>query len=158
MIPRMVHMVQEDHAKLRSVALKIVRAYGCGVRDNACKTKAVYEYVVRNFHWQEDPILEETLMWPKAFVTEMESRPPVYADCASVNTALVSLLGALGIRAVFVFGSDGQSAGDGEPLIYHVWSGVPMDGKMFYLEPTVPCPAGRARKFASMFVRDPWDA
>jgi hypothetical protein len=155
MIPRMVEFVQADHAKVRDYAVEIIRDSGCAVRDIACQAKAIYEHVLDRFFWLEDPVLEETLYRPTAFAREMKEKGRVYADCASVNTALLALLGAVGIRGVFVFGSDGKRD-RGEPVVFHVWSGLAINGKMFFFEPTSYLPAGKAHKYKETFVVDPW--
>lgn len=155
MIPRMAEIVRKDHARVREYTVDILRGSGCNVRDQKCQTKAIYDYVTKRFHWLEDPIQEETLLWPTRFMRDMADKGVVYADCASVNTALVALLGSVGIRASFVFGGDGHRDVSGEPVVYHVWTMVDL-GKPFYLEPTEYLPAGRARRFKFMQVIDPW--
>jgi len=156
MVPRMVDIVREEHAKLREAAIDIVREARCGGRDHACQAKAIYDWTLARVEWIEDPNLEETLIYPTRLLRDMLGRPPAYADCASLNCFLVAMLGSIGIKAAFVFGSDGTVDTDGEPIVYHVWTVVPIDGKSFYLEPTVPCPAGKAKRHPAMYVRDPW--
>ena len=156
MVPRMTEIVRKDHARVREFAVEILRSSACPVRDQKCQAKALYDYVVKRFYWIEDPVQEETLLWPVRFMREMMDHKVVHADCASVNTALVALMGSVGIRASFVFGGDGQTDASGEPVIYHVWSMVEFDGKPFYFEPTEYLPAGRARRFRYMVQVDPW--
>jgi len=155
MIPRMVEVVRKDHAKVREYVVEILRPSGCGVKDQMCHTKKIYDYIIKRFYWIEDPVEEETLLWPTRFMREMWEKGTVYADCASVNTCLVALLGSVGIRASFVFGGDGQRDEHGEQVVYHVWSMIDF-GKPFYLEPTEYLPAGRAKQFAYMEVVSPW--
>ena len=155
MIPRMIEIVREEHAQVRQAAVDAIGQAQCGGKDQACQAKAIYDWVLSRAQWIQDPALEETLIYPTRLIREM-ANPPAYADCASLNMLLVALLGSVGIRAAFVFGSDGYKDADGEPIIYHVWTMVPIDGKFFYLEPTVPCPAGKAKKYSAMYVQDPW--
>lgn len=155
MIPRMVEIVRQEHGKVKQAAHNVIRTSGCPVRDHQCHARAIYEWVLERFYWIDDPVLEETLVWPDRFVKEIEEEGQVLCDCASVNMALVALLGSIGIKAVFVFGGDGKREGS-EPIVYHVWTGVPLDGEMYYLEPTAYMPAGKARRYPKMIVVDPW--
>jgi len=156
MIPLMVRMVKEDHAKVRPMTLDIIQGSECGVREIPCQVQAIYNYVVERFFWIDDPVLEETLYWPHRFADEMKQRGMVYADCASVNTFLNALLGSIGIRGLFVLGSDG-GYDHGEPMLYHVWTAVILDGRPFFLEPTAYLPAGEAHRYRKMFFVDPWE-
>jgi hypothetical protein len=151
----MEEIVRQAHAGMRDDAVEILRESGCPVRDHACQTKAIYDYILSHFYWVDDPVLEETLLWPEAFMRQIKEQGRVYSDCASVNVALLSLLGAIGIRGKFVFGSDGLRQG-GEPVVYHVWSMVEIEGKPFYLEPTAYLPAGKAHRYKRMYTVDPW--
>ncbi|MBU3919662.1 MAG: aminotransferase class IV, partial [Alphaproteobacteria bacterium] len=102
MIPRMVEIVRQEHAATRPWTTKILRDSGCPVRDEECHARAIYEWVLERFYWVNDPVLEETLLWPVRFLKEIDENGMVLADCASVNTALVAMLGAVGIKAVFI--------------------------------------------------------
>jgi len=151
----MVEIVRQEHALTRPWVTKILRDSGCPVRDEKCHARAIYEWVLDRFYWVNDPVLEETLVWPVRFLKEIDEHGSVLADCASVNMALVSLLGAVGIRAVFMFGGDGATEGS-DPVVYHVWTGMQFDGKDYFLEPTAYLPAGRAHRWPKMFAKDPW--
>jgi hypothetical protein len=159
MIPRMIEAVRTDHANnaVRTLALEIVRSAGCGERDTLCMATAIYDYVNRHSFWIDDPVLEETLLWPRKFVEEMVGRGVVYADCASLNTAILSMLGAVGIRGAFVFAGDGRRD-RGEPVFYHVFSMTMVNGKPFYMEPTLHLAPGKKPeiRYKETIVVDPF--
>jgi len=158
MIPRMVEAVREDHADpvVRGTAVEVIRKAGCLERDEACFAAALYNHVNRRFFWTDDPVLEETFLWPRRFVAEMNGKGKVYADCASVNAAIIALLGAVGSKAAFYFVGDGQRD-RGERIFYHVMTVMVVHGKPFFFEPTLHLEPGTAPpRYRDHMVVNPW--
>jgi hypothetical protein len=127
------------------------------------------------FMWVNDPVMEETFIWPRRFARDLRKAGPVkgtpdprkrvLADCASVNAILISLLGAIGIRAAFVFVGDGVKE-RGEHVVYHVFTVIrdfdrsATDKRVkppLYLEPTIGYPAGEADQYPKMIVENPYE-
>lgn len=95
-------------AKIRNLAIQIIRDEGVAERDKHGEIVAIHRYVMRHLRYVKDPLWYEFVTYPETLAFERAD-----GDCDDHVVLEAALLGALGIPSRFVVYAFGGASGFG---------------------------------------------